>query len=578
MRPILFLLVCLVSLSAAGQQMIRVAGGSAEGVEGETQIRIRATVREFLIASTETTQADYERVMGGNPSFYKGPRRPVENFSWWDAIRYCNRRSEIEGAQPCYDLTTGRCDRTRNGYRLPSEAEWGLAARGADPKQANLGGATTKDVTKLEALAATGTRDVGSFPPNALGLHDMIGNVWEWNGDYFNAIAAAPVQGEHGLERIIRGGSFLSTTSGWARGYRGSLAADAKSRFTGFRVCRTIPEAAIPSPPAWETYTDGDASIGNLRPLLPAQATRSDWERIRGELLAKWRGILGAPQITPPKPQAQVLESWQDMHASGQVLALQTEPDSREKMMLLRPHGARGKLPVLIVPYYDVDVPAGRNLGGRVYQYGSVRAYAQLAAQRGFLAVAIRWYGESYGERYDEAVLNLRLRHPQTSGLGKWVWDAQRLLDYLQTLPDADMSRIAIMGHSLGAKMALYAAALDERIGAVVFSEGGIGFAFSNYDDFWYLGERMRSLPAGTDQHELLGLIAPRPFLLIAGEEYDGEKSRPYLNAAKPVYRVYGKTPRVGMVNHGAGHSPTPDSISRAMAWLEAWAATSARP
>src|SRR6185503_10973496 len=133
----------------------------------------------------------------------------------------------------------------------------------------------------------------------------------------------------------------------------------------------------------------------------------------------------------------------------GRVLALQTEEDSEEKILLLEPHAARGKpLPVLIVPYYDVDVPAGRNLGGRSYQYGSVRAYAQLAAQRGYLAVAIRWFGESYGERYDEAVANLALRHSTCTGLGKWVWDAQRLVDYLHTLPNVDKTRIAIMGHS----------------------------------------------------------------------------------------------------------------------------------
>ena len=116
--------------------------------------------------------------------------------------------------------------------------------------------------------------------------------------------------------------------------------------------------------------------------------------------------------------------------------------------------------------------------------------------------------------------------------------------------------------------MALYAAAMDERIHAVVFSEGGVGFSFSNYDDYWYLGERMSKLPGGTDQHELLGLIAPRPFFLIGGEEYDGEKSQPYLNAVKPVYRLYGKPPDVTMFDHRKGHSPTPEAISRAMNWL----------
>jgi dienelactone hydrolase len=185
------------------------------------------------------------------------------------------------------------------------------------------------------------------------------------------------------------------------------------------------------------------------------------------------------------------------------------------------------------------------------------------------MAIAIRWFGESYGERYDEAVANLAMRHPQSTGLGKWVWDAQRLLDYIATIPEADPKRIAIIGHSLGAKMALYAAAMDDRIGNVIFSEGGIGFKMSNYDDFWYLGEKMKSLPAGTDQHELMALLAPRPFLLIGGDEYDGNESWHYVNAARAVYGLFQKPEQVGYFNHHKGHSPTPEAISHTMRWLE---------
>jgi pimeloyl-ACP methyl ester carboxylesterase len=166
-------------------------------------------------------------------------------------------------------------------------------------------------------------------------------------------------------------------------------------------------------------------------------------------------------------------------------------------------------------------------------------------------------------------VANLKVRHPQWTGLGKWVWDSQRLLDYVYTLPNVDRSRIGIIGHSLGAKMALYAAAFDDRINTTVFSEGGIGFSMSNYDDYWYLGEAMRSIPAGTDQHELLGLIAPRPFLLIGGDEYDGPRSWHYVNAARQVYGLFGKPEQIGYFNHHTGHSPTPEAIGHAMRWLE---------
>ncbi len=151
------------------------------------------------------------------------------------------------------------------------------------------------------------------------------------------------------------------------------------------------------------------------------------------------------------------------------------------------------------------------NLGGRTYMPPGVRAFAELAAREGFVAIAVRWFGESYGESYGEAVAELRLRHPGLSGLGKWVWDARRLVDYIGTMPEADAGRIGIIGHSLGGKMSLYAAAFDERITVAVASELGIGLSYSNYDDFWYFGDFIRTVDPSVDHHQLCALIAPPP-------------------------------------------------------------------
>jgi pimeloyl-ACP methyl ester carboxylesterase len=180
----------------------------------------------------------------------------------------------------------------------------------------------------------------------------------------------------------------------------------------------------------------------------------------------------------------------------------------------------------------------------------------------------VRWFGESYGEGLAESVANLYLRHPQCSGLGKWVWDAGRVVDYLFTLPEVDPNNIGIIGHSLGAKMALYAAAMDERISVVVASEGGIGFNFSNYEDYWYFGKYINEIQNKTDQHELLGLIAPRPFLLIGGDKSDTEKSWYYINAGREVFNLYNKKERIGYYNHHSGHSPTPQAVYLGFKWL----------
>jgi hypothetical protein len=355
------------------------------------------------------------------------------------------------------------------------------------------------------------------------------------------------------------------------------MAPDRRGRYTGFRLARSI-ETAAPAPdPKWiETFDRPPAGFsgatGGLSALVSPSATREDWLATgRPALLSKWRKLLGAPELKPFTPAVRIVQSTATPDHTGTVYHLQVEPDYWEKIYVMRPsQSTAGPLPVVIVPFYDIDIPASEDLGGRRYMLPSgVRAFALMAAQRGYMAVAIRWYGESYGEGYSEAVANLKLRHPRCTGLGKWVWDSARLLDWLDTLPEVDHARVSIIGHSLGAKMSLYAAAMDERIRSVVFSEGGIGFDFSNYDAYWYFDASLRSRDKATDQHELLGLLAPRPFLLIAGNNTDHDKSWHYVNAARPVYKLFGDPRRIGMINHGSGHTPTPEAVRRGFEWLD---------
>ena len=248
---------------------------------------------------------------------------------------------------------------------------------------------------------------------------------------------------------------------------------------------------------------------------------------------------------------------------------LQVEPHWWEKILVMMPAEAMTRpRPVVIVPFYDVDTSAAKNLSGNLFLGETVDPYAYCAVQKGYIAVAIRWWGESYGESWNEAVANLKLRHPHVTGLGKWVWDAHRLVDYLYTLPEVDRTRIGIIGHSLGGKMALYAPAFDNRITAVVSNELGIGLSFSNYDDYWYLGNFIRNMDHGTDQHELIALIAPRPFLLVGGDKYDTKKSWYYINAARSVYQLYDKPKNIGYFNHHTGHRPTPEAVWLSNEWL----------
>lgn len=596
MRRLPMLCFGLISacLQLTARDLVRIPGKAYDPVDERTGVKVHVRIDSFDISPTETTQAEFESIMGFNPSQYRGADLPVQNVSWWDAIRYCNLRSLREGLHPSYDLSSGRCDHRSNGYRLPTESEWVLAAAldsnasAEELKQAaTLGTPDTKSIEELMQSVRAGPTPVASHGPNRLGLYDMLGNVWEWCQDFYDAVtwypqAENPDGPDWGIARVIRGGSFATSTSTWSKGYRSSREPDQPSRFTGFRVCRTAaatPDAVVAEGNRdWlEPYNHPPAgfenSTGGLSSLLSVNGetikSSEQWQKRKSELKAKWNGLLGSCGAGVSSPALRVIRTFSDDGYRGTLGALQVEPDAWEDIYVMEPsRPAEHPLPVVIVPFYDVDTPAGKDMGGRRYMPPSVRSFALLAVQRGYIAVAIRWFGESYGDLYSEAVANLELRHPGCIGMGKWVSDSHELINYLTARPDVDGKRIGIIGHSLGGKMALYAAAFDDRIAATIASEPGIGFSHSNYDDYWYFGKRLATVPPGTDQHELLALIAPRPFLLIGGDTYDGNDSWHYINAARQVYSLFGDPQRIGFLDHHKGHTPTPEAAWQAMEWF----------
>lgn len=579
--PFLVAIAMSCAAAATAQDLVRIAAGTQPVTDQITSLEVQVSVSEFLLGATEVTQKDYAAITLSQPSVYKGADRPVENVSWWDAIRYCNLRSEKEGLRPCYDLASGRRDPTCMGYRLPTDAEWAMAA-GPTPRDqqllavANLGVPSTKSLDVFGPLIEQGTAPAGSLQPDASGAFDLRGNVWEWTDDYFDPIASPdavrdPSGPPTGLARVIRGGSFVTSTSRWSRDHRSSMNPEWRSRFTGFRVARSLETKRSETLGTADFFRRfNDAPPGFATSIGPLSALAPTWAQQSAGIRAKWVDLLREPTLPRGAPTARLVRDVAERNFQGQLIELELEPGVWEKVYVVRPRNAAHRpLPVVIVPFYDVDIPAAADLGGRRYSAAGVNAYAYTAAQHGYLAVAVRWFGESYGESYSEAAANLALRHPGSTGLGKWVADARRVVDFIETLPDADASRIAIIGHSLGGKMALYASALEPRIRATVSSELGVGLRMSNYDDYWYLGDALARAPAGTDQHELLALVAPRPFLLIGGDEYDKQDSWHYINAARAVYELSGNGQNIGYINHHTGHTPTPDAVSAAFAWLD---------
>jgi len=160
-----------------------------------------ASMPQLYIDETPVTQEVYQKVMGVNPSKQKNPQSPVSGVQWVDAVRYCNKASELEGMRPCYDLKTWACDVTADGYRLPTEAEWEYACRAGSTGRFPFG----SDASQLGRHAWTKSnsegkiRPVGQKEPNAWGLYDMLGNVWQWTNDWFD---------QEQKQRTLRGGAW----------------------------------------------------------------------------------------------------------------------------------------------------------------------------------------------------------------------------------------------------------------------------------------------------------------------------------------------------------------------------------
>ena len=563
-----------------------------------TGVELEVSIDGFLIGSHELSQREFEQVAGFNPSAHNGDDFPVENVSWWDAIRFCNLKSQRDGLIPCYNLTSGECNLSADGWRLPTEAEW-LTAFGRDTVyqggdmtgRANLGSSNNESLEVLKReMAEKTTVPVGTYESNETGLFNMLGNVREWCTDNNDALSnnPTPLHNPFGpsfsAEKSVRGGSFISHSGSWARGYNSAVRPEHKSRYLGFRICRASGRKFAhnyDNPDWFEPYnrrpSGYETATGSLSGLLtPSGADRittaDGWEDRRAQVLAKWEDILGmrhAPKLEGA-PKVRLIREYEMDAYTGRLMYIQVEPDHWEKIYLQLPRRALSKpSPVVIVPYYDVDTPAAQNMGGKLYSPASVRSFANLAVRSGYIAVAVRWFGEGYTVGYAEAVAELNRRHPGLSGLGKWVSDARCLLDWLYTLPEVDRDNIGIIGHSLGGKMAMYAAAFEPRITVAVGSDHGIGLEFSNYEDYWYLDDTIRRRDPATDHHELLGLIAPRPFMLIGGENTDTDESWHFINEARKVYSLYGQPDNISFFNHRTGHTPTPESVSLALRWLE---------
>jgi formylglycine-generating enzyme required for sulfatase activity len=189
-----------------------------------------------------------------NPYFSQTDRQPVVLVSWHDAAEYCNWRSRKEGLTPAYRIngTDVSWDRSANGYRLPTEAEWEYACRAGTsgpfstgnnitPEQANYNGNYPYN-SSAKGTFREKTVTVGSFAANRWGLYDMHGNVWEWcwdwYGDYSSGAQTDPAGPSTGAYRVVRGGSWYYFGRYLRSADRDYSAPADRYYFVGFRLAR----------------------------------------------------------------------------------------------------------------------------------------------------------------------------------------------------------------------------------------------------------------------------------------------------------------------------------------------------
>lgn len=313
---------------------------------------------------------------------------------------------------------------------------------------------------------------------------------------------------------------------------------------------------------------------------LPDSPTTAAWEEQRERLRREWLDILG-PFPSRPDLDAQVLRTEKEADHDRLLVTYQTEPGRRTDAYLLIPHRRARRAPAAVVFHATTSRHILQPVG---LATSSTRHLALHLVRRGFVTLSPRCFiygpadssaaaGPAHPERgfKDYAAEGERLlqRAPGWSGMGKMLWDGMRAVDYLMSRPEVDPERIACLGHSLGAKETLYLAAFDPRVRAAVFSEGGVGLRHSNWDAVWYLGSRIPDAKSGRDHHELLALIAPRPFLIAGGGNADGEHTRPLVEAARPAWRVYDRADALVLLLHDRGHDFPEDIRERAYDWLE---------
>lgn len=224
-------------------EMIEVPGGSFR-----MDTNYEVTLSPYLIGKYPVTQELWSALMPENPSDFKGKNRPVENVSWFDAVRFCNALNKNQGLEEVYTFRGEKevaVNHKAKGFRLPTEAQWEYAARGGvkwTDSYEYAGGNDLHPVGWYKDNSHSQTQSRGLKAPNQLGIYDMSGNVREWCGDWYGNYPESAQQDPSGplsgSGRVLRGGGWRSLSVSCRVAYRALNTPGLRNGNVGFRVAR----------------------------------------------------------------------------------------------------------------------------------------------------------------------------------------------------------------------------------------------------------------------------------------------------------------------------------------------------
>ena len=298
-----------------------------------------------------------------------------------------------------------------------------------------------------------------------------------------------------------------------------------------------------------------------------------------GALPAEWTRALSVPAGYAFARCVEHVRTWDFPDFTVDSYRQANGPGTVQRVFVAVPKGRTGKLPAVAVPFYYPEAMLGFDPAKdeELPKFKDVTMLADLA-RRGFVAATADAYHLTYRvgaaeprddfRRWKKAAEALARDWPEWTGVGKLTADTRLLLDLLAADTRVDATRIGIIGHSLGGKMAFYAGCLDPRVQVIVTSDWGIDWDGTNWKDPWYWGAaRVDAMKAAGRTHaDLLAYADGKPFMLIAGKYDNATSARAVLDRV-PAYRAHPE--RCVVLDHASGHRPPPDALAAGYRFLE---------